>query len=335
MVASGVAMMTWQQPSSAALPAKQRPDTMPTSGTRAAQCAEEREGFGVEPGHGGGVGIAGTASSALGEEDDREAEPVRQREEPVLLLVVHLTLGPGQDRIVVRQHGAARPFVIEEVPVHPADAGDEAVGWRVRPQVFGVAARTLGGHDQAAVLLEAARVAQVLDVLARRAAAGGVATLGGGRAARIEGAGFAGSHLRQFGSFGLQAGVGGAGAGTGVGRRRVVCARGHGEEEVPGLHGMPRGHRHRVDAARRGCLHHMLHLHRLEHDEEGARGHGVAGFHLDAQHGAGEGRRDVGGCFQPGHRGSGTTKPTSPPHALRYETSCGGRRAPTPQVPVG
>ena len=34
IVASGVAMMTWQQPSSAALPAKQRPDTMPTSGTR-------------------------------------------------------------------------------------------------------------------------------------------------------------------------------------------------------------------------------------------------------------------------------------------------------------
>ena len=33
MLASGVAMMTWQHPSSAALPAKQRPDTTPTRGT--------------------------------------------------------------------------------------------------------------------------------------------------------------------------------------------------------------------------------------------------------------------------------------------------------------
>ena len=34
MLASGVAMMTSQHPSRAALPAKQRPDTRPTSGTR-------------------------------------------------------------------------------------------------------------------------------------------------------------------------------------------------------------------------------------------------------------------------------------------------------------
>ncbi len=79
----------------------------------------------------------------------------------------------------------------------------------------------------------------------------------------------------------------------------------------------------------------MLHLHGLEHDEDRARGDGVAGRHLDAQDGAGEGRRDVGGCRQPGHRGSGTEKPTSLPQALRYETSCAGLRVPTPQVPVG
>ena len=34
MLASGVAMITWQHPSRAALPAKQRPETTPTSGTR-------------------------------------------------------------------------------------------------------------------------------------------------------------------------------------------------------------------------------------------------------------------------------------------------------------
>ncbi len=35
MLASAVAITTSQQPSSAALPAKQRPEAMPTSGTRA------------------------------------------------------------------------------------------------------------------------------------------------------------------------------------------------------------------------------------------------------------------------------------------------------------
>ena len=286
-----------------------------------AQRAEERERFGIEPGHRGGVGVAGTAAPAFCEEDDREAEPVHQCEEAVLLLVVHLALGPGQDRIVVRQHGTASSLVAEEMPVHPADACDEAVGGRVGAQVVLVAAGALGGYDEGAVLLEAAGVAQVLDVLARRAAAGGVPAFGGSGAARIEGRRLAGTHYRQLRPFGLRARVGAfgevAGARRTIKRRRVERARSDGQEEVPGLHGIAGGHRHRVDPARRGGLDHMLHLHGLEHDEDRARRHGVAGRHLDAQDGAGEGGRDVGGCRQPGHRGSGTEKPTSPPQALR------------------
>ena len=102
-------MMTWQHPSSAALPAKQRPDTTPTSGTWPLERAEQREGLGVEPGDDGHVGVARAPAAALGEEHDGEAQPLDELEEAVLLAVVHLALGAGQDGIVVRQHGAARP----------------------------------------------------------------------------------------------------------------------------------------------------------------------------------------------------------------------------------
>ena len=149
MLASGVAMMTWQHPSSAALPAKQRPDTMPTRGTTPAQPAEQREGLGVEPRHDRHVRVARAPAPALGEEHHREPQPLHELEEAVLLAVVHLALGAGQDRIVVRQHGAARPFLVEEVTVDPPDAGHEAVGRRVGDEVLGAAARPLGGDRPA------------------------------------------------------------------------------------------------------------------------------------------------------------------------------------------
>ena len=133
-----------------------------------AQRAEPGEGLGVEPGDHGHVGVAGPAAAALGEEDHGQPQAFDELEEPVLLLVVHLALGAGQHGIVVRQHGTARPFSVEEVTVDPTDAGDEAVGGRVGDEVLGAAARPLGRDDEPAVLLEAAGVAQVLDVLPRR-----------------------------------------------------------------------------------------------------------------------------------------------------------------------
>ncbi len=62
-----VAMMTSQQPSSAALPAKQRPDTTPTSGTRPLSLANcTVEGI-VEAGHAWEpVGVAGPPAAAFG-----------------------------------------------------------------------------------------------------------------------------------------------------------------------------------------------------------------------------------------------------------------------------
>ena len=63
-----VAITTSQQPSSAALPAKQRPELMPTSGTRPLRRAEVVERHAVEAGDAERVGVARAAAAALGEE---------------------------------------------------------------------------------------------------------------------------------------------------------------------------------------------------------------------------------------------------------------------------
>ena len=65
-------MTTSQQPSRAALPAKQRPDAMPTSGTSPLSRRPQVEGQAVEAGHAGRVGVARPAAAALGEEHDRQ-----------------------------------------------------------------------------------------------------------------------------------------------------------------------------------------------------------------------------------------------------------------------
>ena len=243
-------------------------------GHLAAQRAEEREGLGVEPGHDGHVGVAGAAAAALGEEDDREAQPLDELEEAVLLAVVHLALGAGQDGVVVREHGAAGPFLAEEVAVDPADAGDEAVGRRVGDEVLGAAARPLGRDDEAAVLLEAARVAQVLDVLPGRPPPAGVPALGGRRAAGVEGGQRRRLRARPARDGPRRPARGpfvGCGRAPARGRRRTGLVLGRSGAA------RPRSGRRRPAATatephrpRRGGLHDVLHLHGLEHDEDGA-----------------------------------------------------------------
>jgi len=83
-------------------------------------------------------------------------------------------LGAGEDRIVIGEDRAARGVRAEQRRVDGARAGDEAVGRAEPPQVIHRAPAALGGERQAANLEEAAVVAQVRDVLARRAHALGV-----------------------------------------------------------------------------------------------------------------------------------------------------------------
>ena len=98
---SRVAMTTSQQPSSAALPAKQRPATMPTSGTRPLEAREAREGRDVQAGDDRHVDVARPAAAALGEEHHRQALLARELEQAVGLLVVAHALRAGEHGGVV------------------------------------------------------------------------------------------------------------------------------------------------------------------------------------------------------------------------------------------
>ena len=298
----------------------------------AAQRAEEREGLGVEPGHDGHVRVAGPAAAALGEEHHREAQPLDELEEAVLLAVIHLTLGAGQHGIVVRQHGAAGPVLVEEVAIDPPDAGHQAVGRRVGDEVLGAPARPLGRDDEAAVLLEAVRVAQVRDVLPGRASSACVPALGGLRTTGVERGVDAAAQLGELGTH--PDGLGGAHAIRGAApsarvRRSVALDQ---EQHVPGLHGVADGRRPaRTVPAQPPSTTCSIFM-----DSSTTRTvacpHLVAGADVHPEHGAGERHRELG---QPSHRGAGTSKPTSVPQVLRYATSWTGRRGATPQVPVG
>ena len=94
--------------------------------------------------------------------------------------------------------------------------------------------------------------------------------------------------------------------------RRVVLV--DAQEHVPGLHGVAdaTGPAATVPAAR--GLDDVFHLHGLEQEQDGARRDLSTGRDVHAEHGAGEGHRELG---QPSHRGAGTSKPTSVPQVLR------------------
>ena len=125
-----VAITTSQQPRSAALPAKQRPELMPTSGDEPRQPAEEVEGHGVEAGDRLHVDVARPAAAAFGEEDQRQALLLDDLEQPVLLVMVGLALGAGEHRVVVVRDGHAALSRAEQRAVDAADAGDQPVGRR-------------------------------------------------------------------------------------------------------------------------------------------------------------------------------------------------------------
>ena len=205
-----VAMMTSQQPSSAALPAKQTPGVDPDKRDAPAQAAQGGPGRGVQrparPAVAAADGLAalaapagaGASAAALGEEEDGELPLLRQREHAVRLRMVDRALRPGQDRVVVRHDDAARPVRAEERLVHRADTGDHAVGREPADYLLHWQAGS-GRQDETAVFDERARVAEVVDVLARRALAGLPPPLHGVGPGGVEGHGLAFEYLREVG----------------------------------------------------------------------------------------------------------------------------------------
>ena len=130
MLASGVAMIRSEQPRSAALPAKHRPDAIPIRGHNAGEPSPEGEGHHVETGDHRVIGVARPPAATLGKQHDRQAEPLDHVEEAVLLPVPHDALGPGEDGVVVGEHRTVRAVLADQRAVHSRSAGDEPVGRR-------------------------------------------------------------------------------------------------------------------------------------------------------------------------------------------------------------
>ena len=131
MFESAVAMMTSQQPSSAALPAKQRPEVMPTSGDQAGLSAARRawNGHAVEPGDAAsrrcrpGRPPPPSAKNTTGSRHRSASSNMRS-----FLRWFCDALRAGQHRVVVGHDDAAARPSPNSVAVDAADAGDQAVG---------------------------------------------------------------------------------------------------------------------------------------------------------------------------------------------------------------
>jgi hypothetical protein len=154
------------------IPAKQRPATIPTTGTwplsraklaKVATCRPATMGMSTSPGRPPPPSANSTTGSC-------SAGPAQHA---VGLLVVAHALRAGQHRGVVG-HGTAVRDAGEETTIDAADAGDHAVGRGVLDQVF-LRRRRLCRHRQGAVFDKAAGVAQIGQILARAAQAQGMA----------------------------------------------------------------------------------------------------------------------------------------------------------------
>ena len=131
--AFSVAMMTSQQPSSAALPAKQRPETMPTSGTSPDSSAKMWKVVVSSPATPMPSVSPGRPPPPSAKRTTGSRQLLGQLEQPVLLAVVLQALRAGEHGVVVGHgHAARAASAPNSVAVDRADAGDQAVGRGVR-----------------------------------------------------------------------------------------------------------------------------------------------------------------------------------------------------------
>jgi hypothetical protein len=178
---------------------------MPITGTWPDRRRVAGERADMQAGHDGHVGVARSAASALGKQHHGQLLIQRDAQHAVGLGVVAHALRARQHRgVVSHDHGAAGLGPVDQA-VDAADPGHHAVGRSVAHQVVFAAAAALGGHGQRAVFDETAFVAQVGDVLARRALAQRMAFGDRLGAARIERERMAVNDPLQIGAQGLQA----------------------------------------------------------------------------------------------------------------------------------
>ena len=158
MLASGVAIVTSQSPIQRGVageaPAGGDADPRHHSGQRG-KATERRD---VEPADSPYVDVARPAAAALGEQHERQPLATHHLEESVCLLVTGRALRPGQDHHVVADDGNAATVDGPDAGDHPV-CGSRAISSSKarRPAVL---------RREAAPLVEAAGVEQVVEVLA-------------------------------------------------------------------------------------------------------------------------------------------------------------------------
>ncbi|VEI01851.1 Uncharacterised protein (plasmid) [Tsukamurella tyrosinosolvens] len=241
------------------------------------QRAERPEGGHVEARHDVEVGVAGAAAAALREQHDRHPAALRDVDQAVGLGVVAPSLRPGEHGVVVRDHHRLGA-------VDRREPADESVRGARRDELLLGAARSLRGQEQRAVLGEAARVHEVVDVLAGGAPADPPPLGDGVGPALIEGDAVPLAHLVEIRAGPVEiegiSRIAGGRRAVGGGVRQERGTRGH---RLPG----PHQHVADGDAHRQRLL--VLHLHGLEH-HEGGPGLGRGPGSRDRDDGAGQRR---------------------------------------------
>ena len=195
--------------------------------------------------------------------------------------MVEQSLRAGEHGVVVRHRD-------RRLPVDGAHAPDEPVGRRAFDQLLQRSAPALRRDHQGRVLHEAAGIQEVGDVLARRALAGRAPAGDRVGASTVEPDVVTPEHLGEVGANAFQ-------VDRGVRDRLFpgrALARLHEQQRVAGHHGVAHRDRHTPHHAGGVGGDHVLHLHRLEHEELLADTHEVTLGHVDRHDGSLHRRRD-------------------------------------------
>ena len=165
---SRVAMITSQQPSRAALPAKQRPETTPTSGTRPlsfANCAKVGTSRPVTPSRSVSPGLPPPPSANRTSGMRWRSAIVNRRS----CFVIALALRAGEHHVIVGDDHAARAVRFEMLCIDGGEARDHAVARRVANEVVERAAGALRGDGEDPYSMKLPSSTRGSDILPRRA----------------------------------------------------------------------------------------------------------------------------------------------------------------------
>ena len=232
------------------------------------------EGGGVEAAGALRIRVAGAAAAAFGEEHDRNAPPLRNGEQPVLLLMIAQPLRAGEHRVVVRHRDDARLLVGEFVAVRAAQAHHKAITRRALDQLLHGVAAQAAGDNKRGVFHERAGIAEVLYVFSCRALAGLAAARDSFGPRAVQRVFAALVKLFEIGADCVEVDV----LGLALCFARHVSFLDEGERRVfeHGVAGCDR--EFPQDAADIG-LDHMLHFHGFHHEHRFARAHGASRRH--------------------------------------------------------